>query len=90
MSVNEIRNLPTPLPTLLKNPKSGPKTKSPTEPAEQNAAPGKQEELLTPDEKQYFARLFPQAAGDIQSYQVYSPGGKRTIVQSGTIIDRRG
>jgi hypothetical protein len=90
MSVNEIRHSTASFPSVVKQNKSGQKSKGPAEPTVQSPPGEPQEGLLTPDEKTYFARMFPQSASDIQSYQVYSPGGKRTVVQSGTIIDRRG
>jgi hypothetical protein len=90
MDVNGIRHSTASFPSLARQNKSGqaPQRSEETEP--QTPPQASQEEMLTTDEKKFFAGLFPQAAGDIQSYQVYSPAGKHTIAQSGTLVDRRG
>jgi hypothetical protein len=90
MDVNGIRHSTASFPSLARQNKSGQTLPRPEENEAQTPAQASQEEMLTADEKKFFAGLFPQAAGDIQSYQVYSPAGKRTMAQSGTLVDRRG
>lgn len=45
---------------------------------------------LTPDERDYFERLFPASSEEIRSYPTYSPSGLRMATISGTMIDRKG
>ena len=56
-------------------------------PASVNAA-GNQ--VLTAEEKDFFAALFPGSENEVQSYRTYSPGGLRQSAASGTLIDRKG
>jgi hypothetical protein len=90
MSVNEVRHSTASFPNLIKQNKVGHPTQGATGNDTQTPAQASQEALLTADEKAYFTSLFPQAAADIQTYQVYSPAGKRSMAQSGTLIDRKG
>ena len=52
--------------------------------------PPKADALLTPDEKQFFERLYPEAAGEIQSYPTYSRSGATQEGRLGSMIDRKG
>ncbi len=46
---------------------------------------------VTPEEREYFAQLFPASSAEIRSYPTYSPSGLRKgPATSGTIIDRKG
>ncbi|MBP6671818.1 MAG: hypothetical protein KA247_01655 [Bacteroidetes bacterium] len=47
-------------------------------------------EVVTGEEKQFFAELFPKASEAIRSYGGYSPSGVNKPVQLGTIIDMKG
>ncbi|MBW7886948.1 MAG: hypothetical protein H3C35_01130 [Bacteroidetes bacterium] len=60
-----------------------------TEMLKENSAVGGQE-VITPEEKKYFEKLFPDATEEIRSYAAYSPGGMKKHVALGTIIDARG
>lgn len=46
--------------------------------------------VVTGEEKQFFAALFPKASDAIQSYSGYSPSGMKKPVQLGTLIDAKG
>lgn len=60
-----------------------PELSGPAPPAEPLAA-------LTPDERDYFERLFPASSDEVRSYPTYSPSGLRMATVSGTMIDRKG
>jgi hypothetical protein len=45
---------------------------------------------LTPDEKQFFEELYPEAAGEIRSYPTYSRSGETQEARLGSMIDRKG
>ncbi len=47
-------------------------------------------DVVTGEEKQFFAELFPKASEAIRSYGGYSPSGVNKPVQLGTIIDMKG
>lgn len=54
------------------------------------AAEGSQEGVISDDEKQFFANLFPGSANEIKSY---SPYGRNGIAQSavvGSLVDLKG
>ena len=55
----------------------------------QNVAP-KKTENLTPEEKNFFADLYPDKKNEIIDYHFYSRSGELSGVKIGTIIDRRG
>ncbi len=95
MSVNEIRS--SAIPTLHVRPRGN--AASPAaeytktdqvSPAEVEARPNGIRDVLTAEEKEYFAKLFPGAAGDIRSYHPYQNNGTTAVTQVGTIVDRRG
>lgn len=48
------------------------------------------EPIVTGEEKQFFAELFPKASDAIRNYGGYSPAGVTKPVQLGTIIDMKG
>lgn len=58
--------------------------------AEPSAAPSARPDVVTSEEKQYFAALFPKDAEAIRSYAGYSPAGMKQAVRLGTIIDMKG
>ena len=47
-------------------------------------------EILTGEEREFFAKLFPDAAGSIQSHAIYTSKGKKPSTLPGTLIDRKG
>lgn len=47
-------------------------------------------EIVTAEEKQFFASMFPKATDAIQSYAGYSPAGAKKPVQLGMHIDIKG
>ena len=48
------------------------------------------EARLTPEEKQFFEGLYPEAAGDIRSHETYNRTGMSHEVRLGSMIDRKG
>ncbi len=46
--------------------------------------------VVTAEEKQFFASMFPAASDEIRSYAGYSPSGVKQPVQLGTLIDMKG
>lgn len=56
----------------------------------QSARTAGPESVVTGEEKQFFAELFPKASEAIRSYGGYSPAGVNKPVQLGTIIDMKG
>ena len=46
--------------------------------------------VVTGEERQFFASMFPNASEAIQSYSGYSPAGMKRPVQLGTLIDMKG
>lgn len=46
--------------------------------------------VVTAEEKQFFASMFPTASDEIRSYAGYSPSGVKQPVQLGTLIDMKG
>lgn len=56
-----------------------------------NSAPAlEKNDVVTGEEKQFFAELFPKDSEAIRSYGGYSPSGVNKPVQLGTIIDMKG
>ena len=55
-----------------------------------SAADLERNDVVTGEEKQFFAELFPKASDAIRSYGGYSPSGVNKPVQLGTIIDMKG
>ncbi len=55
-----------------------------------SASGTEQENVVSGEEKQFFAELFPAASEAIRSYGGYSPAGVNKPVQLGTIIDMKG
>jgi len=48
------------------------------------------EAVVTPEEKEYFAALFPESSPDIAAHVTYSPRGlSGGPVQTGSMIDRK-
>jgi len=47
-------------------------------------------EIITPDEKQFFARMFPASSETIRSYTGYTPAGITSRVVLGAHIDQKG
>jgi hypothetical protein len=47
-------------------------------------------DVLSNDERNYFAALFPEAGAEIKGAQVYSRTGHQKTGRMGTLIDRRG
>jgi hypothetical protein len=45
---------------------------------------------LTPDETEFFEKLYPEAAGEIRSYPTYSRSGATQEARLGSMIDRKG
>jgi hypothetical protein len=62
-------------------------------PEEQNAAASAQQqtepELLSQEEKQYFARLYPDESKTISSYATYSRTGVTKPSSVGSLIDKK-
>lgn len=58
--------------------------------AEPASAAAARPDVVTSEEKQYFAALFPKDADAIRSYAGYSPAGMKQAVRLGTIIDMKG
>jgi hypothetical protein len=46
--------------------------------------------LLTPEEKQFFEKLYPEAAPEIHSYPTYGRSGATAEPRLGSMIDRKG
>ena len=49
----------------------------------------KQDSLL-PEEKDFFAKLYPQNKAEVADYHFYERSGKLSGVKLGSLIDRRG
>ncbi len=47
-------------------------------------------EVVSPEEKQFFAAMFPENSSAIKSYSVYASTGMKKNIQLGTIIDAKG
>ncbi len=47
------------------------------------------ESVVTPEEKEYFAALFPESSPEIAAHTTYSPRGLSGPVQTGTMFDRK-
>lgn len=45
---------------------------------------------LSSNEKQFFAKMYPDKTSEIMDYHFYQKSGKMSGVSLGTIIDRRG
>jgi hypothetical protein len=48
------------------------------------------QDVVTGEEKQFFAEMFPSSTEEIRTYSGYSPGGMKRPVQLGTLIDMKG
>ncbi len=46
--------------------------------------------VITPEEKEYFAALFPESSPDIAAHATYSPRGLSGPVHTGTMFDQKG
>ena len=46
--------------------------------------------ILTPEEKTFFANLYPSNKSEIVDYHFYEKSGKMSGVKLGSLIDRRG
>ena len=90
MSISEIRHSAQLPHHVTQQPRTGEAPSDRQGPAAPENSPAAAQEIITPDEKRYFEQLFPQAAGEIRSHEVYTPRGKRNLVQSGTHVDRKG
>jgi hypothetical protein len=49
-----------------------------------------QTDPVTPEERQFFAKLFPGSPMDAPALVTYSPAGLRSAGVHGTVIDRKG
>lgn len=49
-----------------------------------------QKEIVTKEEKQFFATMFPGDSEKIRNYTLYTQSGKKNSVGLGTIIDVKG
>ncbi|MFA6540979.1 MAG: hypothetical protein WCT99_05190 [Bacteroidota bacterium] len=47
-------------------------------------------DVVTKDEKQFFASLFPENSAAIKSYSVYASTGMKKNINLGSIIDMKG
>jgi hypothetical protein len=47
-------------------------------------------EIISPDEKKYFAQLYPAKQDEIMGYQLYNSKGKVSGVHVGSLFDKRG
>ena len=45
---------------------------------------------LTPEEKTYFAKMYPANKSEIVDYHFYEKSGKLSGVQIGSLLDKRG
>ncbi len=96
----DIRGLDTSLPLRQSEPVKPRVIKGGTEfpalkpealtPAPAKASPATTEEVMTSEEKQYFAALFPESSPEIANHVTYSPRGVNGPVQTGRMIDRKG
>ncbi|MCS7052158.1 MAG: hypothetical protein NZM09_00340 [Ignavibacterium sp.] len=46
-------------------------------------------DVISKEEKQLFAELFPEKKNEVMSYNFYNRSGKITTAQIGSLIDRR-
>ncbi|MDL1891620.1 hypothetical protein FBQ87_01830 [Sphingobacteriales bacterium CHB3] len=98
MKVTDIRSTPAQLPVQKKNTRpAGEESFEATLkniPAEATRAGETKQTLspaaLTQPEQAFFARLFPDAADEVRSYNPYRRDQTSLTVQLGTIVDRRG
>jgi hypothetical protein len=49
-----------------------------------------QSENINPDEKKFFAKMYPAKQNEIMKYNYYERSGKMNGISVGTNIDRRG
>ena len=47
-------------------------------------------EIISPEEKKYFAQLYPAKQNEIMDYQLYNSKGKVSGVHVGSLFDKRG
>ncbi len=55
-----------------------------------NAAQKVNNEIISPEEKKYFAQLYPARQDEIMGYQLYNSKGKVSGVHVGSLFDKRG
>lgn len=48
------------------------------------------QDVVSGEEKQFFAEMFPASTEEIRMYSGYSPAGMKKPVQLGTLIDMKG
>lgn len=70
------------------NPYSVNKVNQPQKAPEVQSA--KQTERITSEEKDFFAKLYPESKKEIVDYHFYQNSGKMNGVTVGTLFDRRG
>ena len=75
----------------LSNTKPGDKT-TPSASAGAKDAPSadRQQTVFSPEEREYFAQLFPGTPVETSASQTYSPTGIHSTVASGSLLDRKG
>lgn len=97
MSISLNTNISSALPvsdartsSVIKRQQSGAAPKANFSALVNSASVPENAEVVTGEEKQFFAELFPKASEAIRSYGGYSPSGVNKPVQLGTIIDMKG
>ncbi len=55
-----------------------------------NSKTAQAKENLLPEEKDFFAKLYPQNKTEVADYHFYERSGKLSGVKLGSLIDRRG
>ena len=63
---------------------------SPTTAAEPVAMQREGADVLSKDERTYFAALFPEAGAEIKAGFAYSPSGRQQPAVTGSLFDRKG
>jgi hypothetical protein len=63
--------------------------KAPAQESAQTTVQAKQA-VLTPEEKTFFANLYPSNKSEVVDYHFYEKSGKLSGVKIGSLIDRRG
>ncbi len=89
MSIDSIRMNGSGIPAHLRPAQERPAiAPAAVRPAPQ-AAPGAGD-VLSGEEKAFFADLFPSSADDLRSHETYRRDGSTQTVRTGTVIDRKG
>ncbi len=76
-------------PASVRNIERHPNSKA-VEPEKQAKKISTQKENLSTEEKDFFAKLYPQNKSEIVDYHFYERSGKLSGVKIGSLIDKRG